>query len=71
MFSFQFPSNGKVLSDAYSEGYITEENVVSIPFHRESPFGLLDQKFLLFPTKDDCFNSLPPGKSFRTGGQRR
>ena len=38
---FQFPSNGKVLSDSsllFSSDVLAE--IVSIPFKRESPFGL-------------------------------
>ena len=38
---FPFPSNGKVLSDSrLLAGMAHQEKRVSIPFHRESPFGL-------------------------------
>ena len=86
---FQFPSNGKVLSDAKpkwhccasvvpsfnslqtgksfrtDKGNLTDlQNVVSIPFKRESPFGPLQESSDLKPLI--CFNSLQTGKSFRT-----
>ena len=63
---FQFPSNGKVLSDSLLFAAILAVSmIVSIPFQRESPFGQNDKG------DDDgdsgnSFNSLPTGKSFRT-----
>ena len=38
--------------------------LVSIPFQRESPFGLTNEEVKLMG--NICFNSLPTGKSFRT-----
>ena len=43
---------------------VSKEGVVSIPFHRESPFGH-DGEFCRC-CWENCFHSLPPGKSFRT-----
>ena len=40
LFLFQFPSNGKVLSDQSSSLVnLNDNDFVSIPFKRESPFG--------------------------------
>ena len=63
---FQFPSNGKVLSDfATANGQFYRVSDVSIPFQRESPFGLRNFSVEL-GIDGYCFNSLPTGKSFRT-----
>ena len=87
---FQFPSTGKVLSDSTKSSIIKSQVRVSIPFHRESPFGLNhsnrptnNTKGVSIPFHRESpfgpknpriplgialasFNSLPPGKSFRT-----
>ena len=38
-YPFQFPSNGKVLSDEIRPDFSADYRCVSIPFQRESPFG--------------------------------
>ena len=64
--SFQFPSNGKALSDTLiAVVAIIGVLCVSIPFKRESPFGRKKED----PKKDPAptsFNSLQTGKPFRT-----
>ncbi len=44
---------------------------VSIPFKRESPFGLKKKGGALCASLFFCFNSLQTGKSFRTGSRTR
>ena len=63
---FPFPSNGKVLSDIETESAATEREIVSIPFQRESPFGLvkpyvkpLNYRFQFqFPSNGKAFSDL-------------
>ena len=67
IYSFQFPSNGKALSDKKIEDEATLALLakVSIPFKRESPFG--QSSTAAAPTiVRSSFNSLQTGKPFRT-----
>ena len=66
LIEFPFPSNGKVLSDVVIRAAMDRKTVnVSIPFKRESPFGLQEIPHRLW-TSFASFHSLPTGKSFRT-----
>ena len=53
---FQFPSNGKVLSDELTTYHVKQNDNVSIPFKRESPFG---RTFRGTIEKDAIFVSIP------------
>ena len=67
---FQFPSNGKVLSDErHSLFLFLPICSVSIPFKRESPFGRASPR--PGSRRIQSFNSLQTGKSFRTEAQMR
>ena len=62
---FRFPSLGKVLSDVMCYNVCSNDQRVSIPFPRESPFRQDAQK-AIDQIDQMCFDSLPPGKPFQT-----